>query len=354
MVSVIVPVYNAGKYIVECLGSILSQTYADLNIFLVDDGSTDNSGKLCDEYAAKDARITVIHADHGGQAKARNTGLALAEKGRSRYILFADADDFLESDAIRALVDQAETTGADIVVGASCGVRDGEVVYKRDLGVEKNKLYQKEEIVDRVRAFLRNPRESFIAHVVWARLYRQSIIRDNNIRFDESLCTYEDLKFNFQCLKFASSVYFMDSAVYYYRHFAVSFSSNTSFAFEHVARFFDATNIALSDAKSLLEISNVPGLDVTREIGNAIIHHQISQLVKLCAQPEKNNQDRVYAFVANLIRSNIIKDNIKYYRPVDNLGKMAKIMMKLKMVRLLTIVCKHHGLKKYRKRRNAK
>ena len=112
MVSVIVPVYNVEKYLRQCLDSVLNQTYTDFEMILVDDGSTDASGKICDDYAQKDSRITVIHKENGGQSIARNMGM---DATRGEYIYFLDSDDYIREDALEKLVSALEKTGADFV-----------------------------------------------------------------------------------------------------------------------------------------------------------------------------------------------------------------------------------------------
>ncbi|MBR6046024.1 MAG: glycosyltransferase [Ruminococcus sp.] len=112
MVSIVIPVYNVEKYLRECVDSVLRQTYSDLEIILVDDGSPDGSGAICDEYAEKDSRVTVIHKENGGLSDARNAGMAAAH---GEYIYFLDSDDYIVDDAIRLLVDRARTENADFV-----------------------------------------------------------------------------------------------------------------------------------------------------------------------------------------------------------------------------------------------
>ncbi len=101
MISVIVPVYNTGKYLPKCIDSILAQTYRDLELILVDDGSADDSGKICDDYAAKDRRVRVFHKENGGSSSARNLGIT---KARGEYIGFIDSDDFIEPDMYECLL----------------------------------------------------------------------------------------------------------------------------------------------------------------------------------------------------------------------------------------------------------
>lgn len=113
-VSVIIPIYNVEKYLKACVDSVIGQTYQDLQIILVDDGSTDSCGGLCDEYAAKDKRITVVHKLNGGLSDARNAGLTVAA---GAFVLYLDSDDYLVPTAIEALVEMQSKTNADIVLG---------------------------------------------------------------------------------------------------------------------------------------------------------------------------------------------------------------------------------------------
>ena len=118
MISVIVPVYNAEPYLRKCLDSICGQTLRELDIVLVDDGSTDRSGEICDEYAAGDARVSCLHTPNGGISAARNRGIRKAAEYGNPYIAFVDSDDWLEPDMYRRLLLLAQETGADI---AECG-----------------------------------------------------------------------------------------------------------------------------------------------------------------------------------------------------------------------------------------
>ena len=114
-ISVIVPVYNVASYLPQCLESILNQDYEDLQVLLIDDGSTDDSGAICDRFAAQDSRIQVIHQENGGAASAKNAGLRAAS---GKYLSFVDSDDYLEPDVYGFLVKILEETQADAVQGA--------------------------------------------------------------------------------------------------------------------------------------------------------------------------------------------------------------------------------------------
>ena len=123
MVTAVVPIYNVEKYLPSCVESILAQTYQNLEIVLVDDGSPDRCGRICDEYAQKDVRIRVIHKENGGLSSARNAGI---EACRSEYITFVDSDDFLVADMIEKLLKAAQNEEADIVACRFIRCREGD------------------------------------------------------------------------------------------------------------------------------------------------------------------------------------------------------------------------------------
>lgn len=144
MVSVIIPVYNVEQYLRRCIDSVLAQTYTDLEIILVDDGSPDGSGAICDEYAAKDSRIKVIHQANAGVSAARNAGMDLAS---GEYLAFIDSDDFIEPEMYEQMLAAAEKTGADVVecnyqYGTWENTDSGEVYVDTGLQALKKAFFQ--------------------------------------------------------------------------------------------------------------------------------------------------------------------------------------------------------------------
>ena len=138
-ISVIVPVYNVEKYLRKCIESILNQTFREFELILVDDGSTDSSGKICDEYALKDSRIKVIHKENGGASSARNAGLDVA---KGEYIGFVDSDDWIEMDMYGELYRLIKENNTDISV---CGINNiKDIKYKNENLKEKIQIIKKE------------------------------------------------------------------------------------------------------------------------------------------------------------------------------------------------------------------
>ena len=219
MVSVIVPVYNAEPYLRECLDSIVSQTYPHLEILLIDDGSTDASGAICDGYAEQDARIRIVHQANAGPSAARNVGLDAAT---GEYILFADADDKLHPSLAERLVTRAEDTGADLV---QCRFFDMDA----DGGNPRlNSLVNGPDELERLELDENNRAEAYLRYLypyVWAcppgRLLHKSAL--GKLRFvDTPLRSDEDAIF-FLCL-FATlrKAEITQEPLYYYRQLPAS------------------------------------------------------------------------------------------------------------------------------------
>ena len=120
-ISIIIPIYNSEKYLTHCLDSILKQTYQDFEVILVNDGSTDNSAKICDNYTITDARFKVIHKQNQGVSIARNTGISYA---KGEYISFIDSDDWIENDYLKNMINVADSSSDIIISGAICDYTD--------------------------------------------------------------------------------------------------------------------------------------------------------------------------------------------------------------------------------------
>ncbi len=135
-ISVIIPVYNAEKYLRSCIDSVLAQTYKDFELLLIDDGSKDSSGVICDEYAAQDARVRVFHKENGGVSSARNLGL---DNAQGKYLMFLDSDDFwLQDDVLEVLVGKAEENDLDIIRGEYSAMHeDGTLAWNREISAER-------------------------------------------------------------------------------------------------------------------------------------------------------------------------------------------------------------------------
>ena len=146
LLSIVVPVYNVGNYIQECIESIIEQTYKNLEIIIVDDGSTDHSGRICDEYADKDSRVRVIHTENKGLLSARFTGV---EESNGKYVTFVDSDDWIDKAMYEDLMYAIESSHAEIVVSGICRYwNKDKMIYDKPCLEEK--LYKKHDIKNQV------------------------------------------------------------------------------------------------------------------------------------------------------------------------------------------------------------
>lgn len=185
LISVIIPVYQVEKYLERCINSVINQTYDNLEIILIDDGSKDKSGKICDEYSKIDSRILVVHTENQGVSSARNTGI---DNATGDYVLFCDADDFVQSDWCDRLYRSFKSMTNVLPV---CN-------YYRICGniLKTNKkdiCDAYDEIITSKDFFLLNKGE--LLGIPWNKLYSRNIIENNKIRFNESLSLGEDLIF---------------------------------------------------------------------------------------------------------------------------------------------------------------
>lgn len=174
-IDVIVPMYNVERYLRKCLDSVLAQTFRDFTLILVDDGSTDGSGALCDAYAERDRRVRAVHMGHRGVSAARNRGL---EESGSERIVFIDADDWVLPDYLETLYRCMEDHQADLVIGCGVKVLEGQEVETPQSRAPKTELVSKAEAYRRM--FIS---ENGASVVPWAKLYRRSAFR--SVRYPE-------------------------------------------------------------------------------------------------------------------------------------------------------------------------
>ncbi len=207
LVSIIVPVYNAEEYIRRCVDSILNQEYQNLEILLIDDGSTDQSAAILDEYQAQDARVRAIHRANAGVSASRNCGLDLA---RGEYIQFADSDDWLTPDSTKLLVRMARNESCDMVIGDFYRVNGKRLSQKGDI--------EADHVMDRIEFasyMIENPAD-FYYGVLWNKLFKNDIIAEHHIRMDTELNWCEDFLFNLEYIRYAERFFAIQVPIYYY------------------------------------------------------------------------------------------------------------------------------------------
>ena len=206
-ISVIIPVYNSEDSIRNSVCSVLSQEYKDVEIILVDDGSTDSSALLCDELAASSESVKVIHKKNGGVSSARNAGLDAAQ---GFYVMFLDSDDVLSPDAFSKMMDYQ----ADMIMGGFEKVVDGSVTEVHVPAAKE--VYEGTSGISRFLDADITRKDCFLLNSSCFKLYRRSIIEDNGLRFDEGLSYGEDKIFVFGFLRFTESIATVPEVIYNY------------------------------------------------------------------------------------------------------------------------------------------
>ncbi len=296
MISVIVPIYKVERYLRTCIDCILLQTYPDFELILIDDGSPDNCGAICDDYAQKDSRIRVIHQSNGGAANAKNTGLRIAT---GKYLSFVDADDYLEPFAYELMVRELEKEQADVI---QCSFRhvyvNCSVDHNRRTGLQT---------VDTV-SYLRRFTVDWTCGLLWDKLYRRSLF--DGIYFEEGH-KIDDEFFTYQGIMNASKVLCMPDIVYNYRMRASS-----------VTQMPEAKQQIITDQLDYLQKRRTKVLSRFPELKQDFDYHYLWMMLVIARDP---------AATANSVSAckQLVKEYFRHNRPCHmewdmlfNLGKL--------------------------------
>ena len=204
-ISIIVPVYNVERYLGKCINSILNQTFADFELILVDDGSTDRSGYICDDYKKKDNRIKVIHKENGGLSSARNAGLDIAKE---KYIGFVDSDDFINKNMYEFLYKDIKVNNSDIAI---C---DYEEVYENEKGINYQESNSSTLVLTNIEALWKiYDKKGWNYVIAWNKLYKKYLFDD--IRFPIGKI-HEDEMIAHEVLYKANKITYNNKKLYYY------------------------------------------------------------------------------------------------------------------------------------------
>lgn len=217
IVSIVVPIYGVEKYIRKCIDSIITQTYSNIEIILVDDGSKDNCSTICDEYARRDSRIKVIHKKNGGLVSARKAGV---EAAHGKYIEFVDGDDWISDKIVEKLVSSAEKTNADIVMCSYYEASDKIKIHQlyTPAGVYTGETLTK--IIDQRSLYggSSEPHYQFGIEInVWNKLFRSKLLKDVEDKVPDQISYGEDTACTMSALQKCSTLTIIDTPLYYYR-----------------------------------------------------------------------------------------------------------------------------------------
>lgn len=345
LISIIVPIYNVEKYIGPCLDSIINQTYKNIEIILINDGSKDNSLEIIKQYQEKDNRIVIVDRENKGVLYTRVEGFKIAN---GKYITYIDSDDWVEENMLEIMYNKAIEYDAD-VVKCDFGIND----FKIETGINKSDVFITEESFepDFYDKFL----VDFNIHNVWAQLFKRDLLINDIVNVDTSIGLGDDLEINIQLFKNIKSILFMPNKLYHYRHNNLSLTR--TFTPENINKNIVSATKAYNNAYKLIDEINIKDkvkykqAVITRMINE--IHNWQIDLIQAFASKEKSIEYLrwyYYEFEEMKKIQNNIKDiglntnNFKYkifYKKVytnlnqayfiaDTIGKMKKVYRKIK------------------------
>lgn len=352
LVSIIMPVYNAERFLRRSIESVISQNYKKIELILVDDGSLDNSKKICEKYAKTDRRIKLIAQKNSGPASARNMGIRYA---KGDFVFFLDADDLIEENTLSTLIQiykkyktdltmsnfkKLETSGKTIKQNVTF-TPEGEV-FNGELK-ELNQL----EILEFIRHFYKYPSNHLMSYC-WARLYKTEILKNMNLDANKGMRLFEDYVFNLEYLKHADKMTFVNQNLYTYimQNTSQSMKILNSESLIHDMNLFKIkTNEFLDETK----VDETLKSKIKKEIRHTLIHYTIIFLVRSCRQINNENKKKIYSEIYTLINSPIIRESLDYYKPSKGNSRIMPALMRLKLVRLIMFVCNQKAIKRYGK-----
>jgi glycosyltransferase involved in cell wall biosynthesis len=240
-VSIIVPVYNGERHLRQCLDSIINQTLKEIQIIIINDGSTDNSKEIISDYASKDGRILFIDCKNEGVSSARNKGI---EKATGKYIGFVDADDYLDPEMYERLFEVAEEHNASLAICNATTVAGKKKAERLEL---RNECAVVSDNASLVLDFL-----SFkYDYANWNKIYALEIIKKYHLKFNENLAIWEDLLFNLEFIVYAQSIVTLSEGLYYYRVHDASVMADSKLLVSHQYNVFYDAYISFCNKHSL-------------------------------------------------------------------------------------------------------
>lgn len=233
LVSIIIPVYNVEDYIKTCLESVIEQTYRNIEVIVIDDGTPDNSGIIADEYAEKDSRISVVHKSNSGVASARNEGI---RRAKGEFILFIDPDDWITTDHVEFLLKLQEHDNADMCIST--------LLFTKKNEKQPEHIYIKTISGEDASAFLLSP-NTYVGS--YGKLYRREWLLKNEILQNETIYSGEGLNFTIKAAQYANKVTISNKKIYYYRR-NVAKSATTRFDLKMISNNEYSLNLIKDEA----------------------------------------------------------------------------------------------------------
>lgn len=317
-ISVIIPIYNAEKYLKVSIENLLKQTFDKFEIILVNDGSTDSSGEICDYFKLKYENITVVHKVNEGAGPARNKGIEIA---KGKYIMFYDADDILENDMLENMYQEIEKKKTDLVI---CSHKDINFI-KDNIDVKRENKVQKRDIygIDNVRKNYVDLYKEGIIQAPWAKLYKIDIIRKNNIKFP-SLKRCQDIVFNVKYYGYIKSLSVMDNMYYLYltpdgqtylNKFPKDMFNIIAYVNEYIVNSLKKWNVLDEDAKRYFSSNFI---------------RETAMCLRLCLNPKWNmSKAEKKDYINSIVKNNYLNESLSIEQN-NNINKLIKVLIRSK------------------------
>ena len=343
-ISIIIPIYNAAQYLEKAIFSVLNQDHGNLELILIDDGSTDTSFHVCEKFAETDQRIILKHIDNSGPGNARNVGINLCS---GEFIFFLDADDYLTKNALSLAINAMKNSHADLLVLDFNKVINGQLHPSlNSQRFSSNELLLKSEIKDAALSYLNAPNRNPLFAYSWGRLFRTDIIKKYKLSFNAELHTFEDVTFNFDYLHYCNKLQYVNTAIY--NHLIHDgFGSATMTIGDNPAKLFDFKSAIFSIRDYLKKCS--PSDDYTQQVGHAITTLTIIQLVRMCGQINRSNFKLIYNAVVAFTSKSEIKNSFQYYKAEKGNSVVIPYFLRSGLVIATIITCMYKAAKRYKR-----
>ena len=339
MISIIIPVYNASEYLEACLNSALSQQ-ADLEIVTVDDGSTDNSLHILNDFARKDTRVRVFSQQNAGPSAARNKAM---DNAQGELLMFLDADDTLVPGCLSQLTQLQKAQSADLVIGRF-EKRDlqGEVVTGHVNATEGLLTARQRGLL--ALDYLKAPNQHLTFAYAWGRLFKRELIEKHGIRLDEALHSYEDVVFNYDYLARCDTVVVSDVPTY--RFLVRTDHSSLTFEFGNDPSRLLGYNHALSRIADYIS-AVAPDIDFRSDLANAVVSLTVIQGIRIGVNLNTDNFGVIYQTFANMLKEPLLQDSLNGYVAQSGHSQLIPFLMKRQWTLPTLLACASRGRKRY-------
>ena len=342
IVSVIVPVFNDETRIARCIESVISQSFGDFELIIIDDGSQDLSAVIANAYTLKDKRVKIITSLNYGPSSARNLGI---KKSIGDFIFFLDSDDYLETDSLKFLVSRIKNHDVDLVIGDFVSVTDKKIQSLNSLYFSKTVNLNKIETNKYISFYLKRPNKYPLFAYSWGRIFKSSIIKKNNLFFNEELRTFEDVDFNFRYLMWTNEICFFNKNILNHT-INDSYSSESMRIPDNPSQFLGFKQSLKSVGAYLEEMKINP--NIKQEIAHAYVSYTIIQIIRLGLKHTNKNDLTIRNLLSSCVNDKILQDSLFYYSPSRGDSKIIPILIRFKFIWLLLYVCKIKGKARYK------